>query len=280
MAVPNAELDTPRAGLNGRSALRRVSVALVSTVWLSTALFGVYILIYYAGAVADRQLGDWNAVLPRLYERSAPAATASIGLHFAAGGVILMLGCIQLSRRLRDRHPAVHRGLGRVYLAASFLAGIGGLGFILIKGTVGGPVMSVGFAGYGIALIFCAVQAYRNARARRIEIHEAWALRLFALAIGSWLYRMYYGFWFLLTDRLAHTEDFHGGFDRVMAYFFWVPNLIVVELYLRARRRSSSAITRWAAVALLAVATGFVVLATYFFAVEFWFPAMAERFAA
>lgn len=245
MAIPEADLEESTVGMSGRTALRRVSVALVATVWLSTALFGAYILIYYAGALVDRQLGDWNAVLPRLYERSAPAATTAIGLHFAAGGVILMLGCIQLSRSLRARRPSVHRVLGRIYVAASFLAGIGGLCFILIKGTVGGPLMSVGFAGYGIALMVCAVQAYRNARARRIEIHEGWALRLFALAIGSWLYRMYYGFWLLLAGHLGHTADFRGGFDRVLTFLFWVPNLIVVELYLRARRRSSSALFRW-----------------------------------
>jgi hypothetical protein len=123
------------------------------------------------------------------------------------------------------------------------------------------------------------VQAYRHARARRLEQHRAWALRLFALAIGSWLYRMEYGFWLLLVGDLGHTDNFHGGFDQVMAFFFYVPNLLVVEALLRGRGGASTPRTRGLAVAVQLVATGFLLLGTYFFTVELWAPSIAERFA-
>lgn len=258
----------------GSTALRRASVALILTVWLSLTLFGVYILAYYAGAIGRQDLPAWNAVLPRLYENATPGATIAIGLHFFAGGVILVLGCVQLVTRLRERHPALHRGLGRVYVAAAGLAGIGGLGFIAVKGTVGGPVMSVGFGLYGALMIVCAVQAYRFARARRIEIHRAWALRLFALALGSWLYRMDYGFWLLLFGSLGHTEDFHGPFDQVMAFFFYLPNLVVVEAFLRGRLPAATVAVRRLATGAVVGATGFLLLGTYFFTVELWGPAI------
>lgn len=112
--------------------LRWSSIALVATVWLSTTLFGLYILAFYAGALAENDLARWNAVLPHIYERDTPAASAGIGLHFAAGGMILVLGCIQLIGAVRQRFPAMHRWLGRVYVSASFLAGVGGLTFILV----------------------------------------------------------------------------------------------------------------------------------------------------
>lgn len=206
-----ARLTRPAAG---EVAVRRAAMALVSTVWVSVLLFGIYILAFYAGAVVDADLPSWNAVLPRLYEPRTTAVTVAIGVHFGAGGVILVMGCVQLITRLRERWPLVHRVLGRVYVAASLLAGIGGLGFIVIKGTVGGPVMSIGFGLYGVLMIIAAVQAYRHARAQRIEQHRAWALRLFALAIGSWLYRMDYGFWILLTGGAGHAEDSTAGSTR------------------------------------------------------------------
>ena len=53
-----------------------------------------------------------------------------------------MLGCVQLSGAIR-RFPVIHRWLGRVYVSASFLAGMGGLTFILTKRTIGGAVMNV-----------------------------------------------------------------------------------------------------------------------------------------
>jgi len=259
------------------SSVRRASVALVVTVWTSLTLFGVYILAFYAGAFANDDLPSWNAVLPRLYESSTPAATVAIGSHFAAGGLILVLGCLQLVGPLRRRHPVAHRRLGGVYVTASLLAAVGGLGFIVAKGTVGGIVMDLGFGLYGLLMVVAAAQTYRYARGRHVVQHQAWALRLFALAVGSWLYRMDYGFWLLLTGGAGHTEDFRGPFDQVMSFFFYLPNLLVVEAYLRGRCRPSSLAARWAAVAVLAAATAFLLLGTYFFTAELWGPAILDR---
>lgn len=258
--------------------LRWAGSLLVATVWASATLFGVYILAFYAGAVAGGGTGmeRWNVVLPRLYERDTPAATAGIGLHFAAGAVILLLGSIQFVRAIRDRAPALHRWVGRVYVAASVLAGLGGLTFIAAKGTVGGVVMDIGFGIYGLLMVLAAVETVRHARARRMEAHRAWAIRLYALAIGSWLYRMDYGFWLLLADGAGHTPDFRGWFDVVMMFFFYVPNLIVAETFVRGRRRSASPAIRLAAAAVLAVAAGFLLLGTYFFVRYSWGPAILE----
>ena len=266
-------------GLQQLSAalLRWTSRALVATVWLSSGLFGLYILAFYAGAVTDGDLAQWNEVLPRLYERDTPAATAGIGLHFAAGGIILVLGCIQLIGAIRRRVPALHRWLGRVYVSAALLAGVGGLVFIAQKGTVGGPVMDTGFGLYGVLMLVAAVQTYRAARARRLEAHRTWALRLFALAIGSWLYRMDYGFWILLADSAGHTEDFRGPFDFVMAFAFYLPNLAVVEAFVRARRTTAPPALKLVAAGVLCCATAFLLLGTYAFTTYFWGPAILSR---
>ncbi|MCG8349967.1 MAG: DUF2306 domain-containing protein [Chloroflexales bacterium] len=257
--------------------LHWTSIVLVVTVWISTTLFGLYILAFYAGALAEGEMARWNDVLPRLYNPDAPVATAGIGLHFAAGGIILVLGCIQLLGAVRTRYPALHRWIGRVYITAALLAGVGGLASIAAKGTIGGTVMNIGFSLYGILMVLTAVQTFRHARARRMEAHRAWALRLFALAIGSWLYRMDYGFWLLLTDGLGHTRDFRGPFDMVMAFFFYLPNLLVVEAFLRGRRRKASPALKLVAAGLLAGATGFLMLGTYFFTKIYWGPAILDR---
>ena len=53
-----------------------------------TLLFGLYILAFYAGALAKGDLQRWNAVLPQIYARDTPISTAGIAMHFAA------LGCM------------------------------------------------------------------------------------------------------------------------------------------------------------------------------------------
>jgi hypothetical protein len=274
-------ISSGTARSNVRSAstalLRWISIALVVTVWISMTLFGLYILAFYAGALVEGDMARWNDVLPRLYNPDTPVATAGIGLHFAAGGIILVLGCIQLIGAVRTHYPALHRWLGRIYVTAALLAGVGGLASIAANGALGDTVMNIGFSLYGILMVLAAVQTFRHARARRLEAHRAWALRLFALAIGSWLYRMDYGFWLLLTNGLGHTRDFRGPFDMVMAFFFYLPNLLVVEAFLRGRRREASSALKLVAAGVLVGATGFLLLGTYFFTKIYWGPAILER---
>jgi hypothetical protein len=268
----------PSAGKTD-TAFRWTGVALVSTVWISATLFGLYIVAFYVGALADGQVARWNQNLPGLYEPYSPGATSALGLHFLAGGVILILGCIQLIAGVRARWPALHRWLGRIYVSAALLAGIGGLTFILARGTIGGSIMDVGFGLYGALMVVAGVQTFRYARARSLELHRAWAMRLFALAIGSWLYRMDYGFWLLLGGGRGHTHNFDGPFDHVMAFFFYLPNLLIVEAFIRAKSAASPKI-RLAAAGLFAAATSFLLLGTYYFTKLYWGPAILHRLGA
>ncbi|SEL39619.1 DUF2306 domain-containing protein [Parapedobacter koreensis] len=251
------------------SALRYSSFLLVVTVWISAGLFGLYILAFYVDALYQDNMEQWNNVLPGLYSEGSATSTASMGLHFAFGGIVLILGSIQLIKSLRKHFPAFHRWVGRIYVVSSLGAAIGGLLFIALKGTVGGLVMDIGFSLYGILTLVAAIETYRHAVAGRMDKHRAWAIRLYALAIGSWLYRIDYGFWMLLTGGLGH-ENFHGLFDKVMAFFFYIPNLLVAELFIRPRTyRTSPVINGFCTVALLLI-TFFLLTGTYYFIKFYW----------
>lgn len=269
------EGDTP-PGFSA-ALLRAAWRTLVVIVWGSALLFGLYILAFYAAALATGETATWNKILPSLYDADRPGATVGVGLHFVAGGVILVLGSVQFIGRLRVRHPRVHRWLGRVYVIAALLASVGGLVFISVKGTIGGPVMDVGFGLYGLLMIVAAVQTIRYARDRWLDAHRAWAVRLYALAIGSWLYRMDYGFWLTLTRGLGHSSDFRGAFDVAMAFFFYIPNLLVAELFIRRTRLSLGPAARVSLAALLVCASAFILIGTYYFTRFLWGPAILQR---
>lgn len=266
---------------SGRGASERIlrwsGRALVAAVWISALLFGLYILAFYAGTLVEGRMERWNGIVHGLYDPDRPAATVGLSLHFATGGIILILGCIQLIGSLRDRFPALHRWLGRVYVACAFLAGVGGLTSIVVKGTIGGTVMDAGFGLYGVLTVLAAVQTFRHARAGRLTEHRAWAIRLFALAIGSWIYRMDYGFWMLLTGGLGHGPGFSGPFDRVMAFFFYVPNLLIAEVFIRGSGKATSPVVRLAASAALLAASAFILVGTFYFTKFYWGPAILER---
>lgn len=252
--------------------------ALGAIVWMSALLFGLFILSFYFVALLEGNAEQWNGILPELYDPETRTATVSIGIHFAAGGIILILGCIQLLSSVRQKFPTLHRWLGRVYVFAALATAIGGLTFIFLKGTIGGWIMDVGFTGYGILMFLCGVETIRHARAGRFDRHRAWAIRLFALAIGSWLYRMDYGFWFLLTDGWGHTDQFTGPFDYFMDFFFYLPNLLIAELFIRRRTTLSVPWMQWVSVITLFVTCAFLLLATYFFTSHIWGKAILALF--
>ena len=264
-----------QAGLSAR-VFKWCGVVLIATVWISAGLFGLYIIAFYAASLFGGNIQKWNKILPGLYQKGAVQATAGIGVHFAMGGVILILGSIQLLKSVRIKYPAVHRWIGRIYVVACLLAAAGGLLFIVVKGTIGGIVMDVGFSIYGILMFMAAIETYRHARSGRLDKHRAWALRLYALAIGSWLYRIDYGFWLLFTGGVGHNDLFTGSFDRVMAFFFYIPNLLVTEAYLRSRRRSASPFVNVLSSGIIVVITGFLVLGTYYFTKLVWGPPIVQ----
>lgn len=256
--------------------LRWTSLALVDLCWASAAVFSAYIVAFYLGAIPRHALGQWNDNLPRLYDRLSPAATVAIGLHFLMGAILLLLGPVQLSSALRRRSIAAHRWIGRVYAGAALTAGGGGLIYIVSRGTIGGTAMNAGFGLYGGLMVVAAVRTYWTARSGRMEAHRAWGLRLFALAIGSWLYRMDYGFWLVLAHGVGHTKTFSGPFDAVMAFFFYVPNLLVVELFLRARRVPEHTGFRLTASVVLGMCCLLVGVGTFYFTRDYWGPGIVH----
>ncbi|WP_245541116.1 DUF2306 domain-containing protein [Yoonia vestfoldensis] len=162
-------------------------------------------------------------------------ANAGIFSHMLLGALITLLVPLQLIRPLRARLPALHRWTGRLVTLAAGITALGGLAYIALRGTIGGAVMDAGFTLYGALMLLAAVQTYRHARARRLDQHNAWALRLFWLVLGSWLYRVHYGLWYLTTGGLWSTPAFTGAFDLVQNFAFYLPYLIGVEIYLRRR---------------------------------------------
>lgn len=265
----------PAPPLSLHPAVRMTGAALAGTAWLSGCLFAFYILAFYGGALLDGVIERGQPA--RMFDPAALRASIGIGLHLLAGVALLLLGPIQLIAGVRKRWPALHRWSGRVYACAAMLAGAGGLVFIVAKGTIGGTAMDIAFAIYGLALMLAAGNAVRHARARRFESHRAWAIRLFALVIGSWLYRIEYTGWRVFAGGLGHTATFDGPFDTAMLYFFFVPNLLLAEAFLRAKRAGTGLALQATAALTLASAAAALAMLTYLLALRAWGPPIVAR---
>src|SRR5262245_36553494 len=87
--------------------LRWSATLLAAAAWISAALFGAYILAFFGGFALAGTPERWNESLPKLHEARTPLATIAIGAHFVTGGILLLLGPIQLIGAIRRRVPTL-----------------------------------------------------------------------------------------------------------------------------------------------------------------------------
>lgn len=213
-------------------------------IWQTVALAVLMILSlhFVLRSVGFGVQGLWGKVAGEtyLYAPAARASNTGVFIHMMTGGVLTFLAPVQLYLGLRQRWPGLHRATGYLLTGMALLTGVGGLVYILLRGTIGGWVMDVGFGLYGLLLILCAVQTVRYARGGRLQTHQRWALRLFALAMGSWLYRVHYTLWYILTGGLGSSTDFTGPFDLIQMFGFYLPYLVTLEIWFAARARPAA----------------------------------------
>lgn len=224
-------------------------------------VFGIYIVLRASGATF-KNFDQWKDLVSGapMHTPAEWIASVGIGMHYFMGTVLVLAWPILFSSKIRVRHRAVHRWTGRVYVTAGFFAGVGGLSFILAHHT--GTAPHTAFAIWGSVMMLSAVMAFVHARAKRFDAHRAWAIRLFAMVLGSWIFDLEYRAWEDLTGGIGMGKDGAGAFDYAINYLFFVPNLLVAEFFIRNQHKRFAERARaltWPAMVLLAVVgLGFV----------------------
>lgn len=253
-----------------------------SAMWLSLLITGQAVFAWYIFALYSQPLSTgnneiWNRVLSNLHVSEQLVANFSIALHLFGGAVISLIGPLQLIPFIREKALPFHRIMGKTYVMTAMVISISGMIFILTRGTVGGIYMDLGFSLYGILMFGCAVQTWRFAMTKQRQIHRRWAIRLFALGMASWLYRVEYGFWGFINGGLPGHESgtFQGPFDIFMDFAFYIPTLMAVEAYFYAREHFSTTGKRIALALSLTVLIPVISLGCFAAAKGWWFPAVA-----
>lgn len=143
--------------------------------------------------------------------------------HITLAPVALALMPLQFWQGLRARRPNVHRWIGRTYGVSVLLAGIGSI--FMALGTQAGPVAAFGFGFLGVFWLGTTAYGIWLILQKRIAEHRRWMMRSAALTFAAVTLRLYMPI--LMTVFGEQT-----GYTLV-AWLCWVPNLILVELYLR-----------------------------------------------
>jgi uncharacterized membrane protein len=120
--------------------------------------------------------------------------------HSLAALLALLIGPINFSSRIRERHLQLHRVLGRIYIISVFIGAATGVAL-----AVGRPGLP-GTAMQAAAWIVCTTAALITARNRQIIQHRQWMVRSYAVTftfVSSRLLNLWPGYWSHLGDTLA-----------------------------------------------------------------------------
>jgi uncharacterized membrane protein len=161
------------------------------------------------------------------------ANSVAIYGHVFASTVALALGPFQFLSRLRARRPALHRWLGRTYLAIGVL--IGGLcGLYMSIHAFGGLVGKTGFTLLALAWLYTGLRAFAAIRGGDAAAHRRWMVRNFALAFAAVTLRIW------LPLSVAAGAEFELAYPAI-AWLCWLPNLVVAELLFNRARDAAAA---------------------------------------
>lgn len=144
--------------------------------------------------------------------------------HIVPGGLALLAGWPQFSRRLREQKVQLHRQLGKVYIIAALISSLAG--FCIGFTATGGPVAQTGFICLAIVWFTTTLLAYTTILKGDTARHEqlmtySYAACLAAVTLRLWLPLLVY-----------ELHQFVVAY-RVVAWLCWVPNIFVAWLIVR-----------------------------------------------
>lgn len=145
--------------------------------------------------------------------------------HVAGGVVALTLGAFQLVT-WRGPRRAWHRIAGRVYVIACLIGAIAGLGLALT--STAGPVASTGFGLLAVCWFATTTMGRRKVVTGDFGQHRRWMLRSLSLTFAAVTLRI------MIPLAEIWRVDFAVAYPAI-AILCWVPNLMLMELWLRTR---------------------------------------------
>lgn len=170
---------------------------------------------------------------PFIGERRATIPLAVMA-HLSGGLVALAVGAWQLNTRLRSRVVALHRWMGRIYVVAVLVGGLGALRMAMV--SQGGLTAHLGFGSLGLLWLFSTARGYVAIRSRDEVRHRAWMTRSYSLTFAAVTLRIY------LPLSLAAGIPFADAYP-VISWLCWVPNLALAEWLVQRRQARIAVVT-------------------------------------
>ena len=197
------------------------SIFWVLVVLLAIAI-GLYPLIFIGADPNEGLLGYKTKEL-----LADPIWSIAFYTHISLGGFSLIIGWSLFLKKFRTKKLHLHRLIGKIYIIAVLLSSITGL-YIAYYAT-GGIYAKLGFAGMSISWFVCTYIAYKAIRNKKIQLHERWMIRSYAVTFTGVTFRLWMPF-LSIVFQLEFLEAY-----PIDAWVSWIANLFVAQLIIRNR---------------------------------------------
>lgn len=145
--------------------------------------------------------------------------------HIYLGGISLLVGWSQFSKRIRGKRLKIHRLLGRIYVICVLISAIAG--FYVALFANGGILSQLGFSFLAIGWFYTTLNGYTTIKKKEIESHRKWMIRSYAFTLAAVTLRLW-----LPTLPSILGISFSEAYI-IISWLCWVPNIIIAEIYIR-----------------------------------------------
>jgi hypothetical protein len=214
--------------------------------WFIVAAFGqlafiTFIVMFYGVRTFAGNFAGWND--KSLIIGHVPGDTVGnllFGMHVLLAAVMTLGGLLQLVPLIRRKYPAFHRWNGRIFIVIACYLALGGLWMTWMRGAHLSVVTGVSVSLNGVLILVFSVFTVRHAMARRIAIHQRWAMRTFMVANGVWFFRIGLMGWIMINQSpRGMNETLSGPADIALSYGSYLIPLAALEIYMAAKRSQS-----------------------------------------
>lgn len=219
-------------------------------------IFAYYVAVQYGASAFAGDWASWNDVMVNGLIAGDLWGNVAMVIHIAIAFWITVAGTLQLMPWVRNNARRFHRWNGRAYVLIAFVSAAAGIYMTWSRDQLGGAVSAVIISIDGVLIMVFAAMAWRAAMARRFDVHQRWATRLFLAVSGVWFMRVMYGFLILAAQGRppGTTSEMNGPTDVAVGIGSYLLPLAVLELYYLAKRSGVAAKIATAGVVTLAAA--------------------------
>lgn len=154
-------------------------------------------------------------------------------VHIIPGLLFLVLGPLQFSHTLRQRHIQWHRWSGRVLLLCGGVIGVSALVMSFKMPSIGGVNQAAATTLFALFFLFALSQAFRHILRREVALHREWMIRAYSIGLAVATIRPIIGIFFATSrfSGLTPQEFFGTGF-----WIGFTLHLIAAETWINVTR--------------------------------------------